>query len=688
MVLLNFVEPSVSLVYNWVMDVKERIEFLIEEIRRHERLYYVDATPEISDREFDVLFDELKTLENQNPGLEDVNSPTRRVGSDIDNSFPEYKHTVPVLSLDKVYDIESLWKWIEKVRKNSETSVSFTIEEKLDGASIVLYYKDGALQAAVTRGNGIVGNDVTANVRTIKQVPLKVSEKGEFAVRGEIYIEKKDFEKFNSRFDNKYSNPRNLAAGSLRNVKSSVVASVPMKLGVYEGFFKDNIRSHVENLEYLKALGFAIGSSTGYFSESSTESQLYRGDFTKVESWVENSIKSRNDLGYEIDGLVIKVNEYEIRDNLGYTSHHPRWAVAMKFESPEAVTVLKDVVIQIGRNGRVTPVAMLEPVNLAGSVVSRATLHNQEYIETLELGRGDTVTISKRGDIIPAVEKVIEKAKENAELYEFEKVCPFCETELEKDGAHHFCKNIECPERMRRRLAFFVGRNQMDIDTLGGKTLAFLFDKGFVRDIADLYTFDYSKLLGEEGFKEKKISNIVESVEKSRKQPFSKLLVSLGFEGIGAKAVKDLISNGYNSFKKLTDLAAKGEAESLVEIDGIGETIAQLVITHFSNRANVELISRLETAGFSMEEEITLPEGNLFENQVWVITGSFDNFKPRSKAGEIVVAEGGKVTGSVTGKTTHLLAGEKAGSKLDKAEKLGVEVVSEDEFMKILEGRR
>lgn len=682
------VEPSPSLVYNWGMDVKERIEYLIKEIRRHERLYYVDATPEISDREFDALFDELKLLEEQNPELIDENSPTKKVGSDIDNSFPEYKHSIPVLSLDKVYDLESLDKWMEKVAEKSGEEISFTIEEKLDGASIVLYYKNGALSSAVTRGNGVVGNDVTDNVRTIKQIPLTVEEQGDFAVRGEIYIEKGDFEKFNSNFDNKYSNPRNLAAGSLRNIKSSVVATVPLKLGVYEGFFDGHMRSHVENLEYLKKLGFPVGDSTGYFAEKSSSSSLYKGDFSSVDSWINASMEGREKLNYEIDGLVIKVNEYDIRETLGYTSHHPRWAVALKFESPEAVTVLKDVVIQIGRNGRVTPVAQLEPVSLAGSVVSRATLHNQEYIETLELGRGDTVTISKRGDVIPAVEKVLEKAEENPELYNFEKVCPFCESELEKDGAHHFCKNTECPERMRRRLAFFVGRNQMDMDTLGGKTLAFLFDNGFVRDIADLYTFDYDRLLGEEGFKEKKIANIKEAVEKSRQQPFSRLLVSLGFEGIGAKAVKDLMNNGYNSFEKIVALADKGDADALVEIDGIGGTIAELIIGHFSDEGNLKLIKRLEEAGFVLEEDVVLPEGTLFEGQVWVITGSFENFKPRSKAGEIVVEEGGKVTGSVTGKTTHLLAGEKAGSKLEKAEKLGITVVNEEEFMKMLEERK
>ncbi|NIM11205.1 MAG: DNA ligase (NAD(+)) LigA [Candidatus Aminicenantes bacterium] len=678
------------------MDIKKRIEQLSTELLRHQHLYYVKAEPEISDLEYDRLFDELVELEKKYPQLAWPNSPTKRVGSDLDNTFPEKEHTLPVLSLDKQYTIEELEKWVSKTINNAGQALSFVVEEKIDGASIVLYYKNGSLESALTRGNGVVGNDVIENVRTIKQVPLVTGETSNFAVRSEIFIKKSDFGTYNQTFENKYANPRNLAAGSLRNIKSSVVAKVPLNIFSYEGFFETAFTNdHILILSRLKELGFRINRNMGFFSASKNMVATVQGKLPEIAAghigdlsdYVRERLGERNRLDYEIDGLVIKVNELDVRDGLGYTAHHPRWALAFKFDAPTAQTRLLDVQVQVGRNGRVTPVGILEPVKIAGSTVARATLHNQEYIDMLELGSGDTVSISKRGDIIPAVEKVIEKDPDHPSIFKFPETCPFCLSSLVKDGAHHFCKNRECPERIKRSISYFAAKDQMDIDTLGWKTIAFLFDKGYIKGIPDLYTFDYNELLNEEGFKEKKIANIKKSVENSKKKPFRKVLTSLGFDGLGTSAVSDLIKNGFYSMDRIIEAASRRDVEIFSNIEGFGEIMGQLVIRHFTDPENLALIEELRKIGLSFEERVEKPqeaEALTFKDQVWVITGSFEHFNPRSKAAEEIEKRGGKVVGSVSTRTTHVLVGASPGSKLDKAKKLDIPIIDETEFLKML----
>lgn len=677
------------------MDIKKRIEELSAELLRHQYLYYVRAEPEISDREYDRLFDELVDLEKKHPQFALENSPTKRVGSDLDNTFPEKEHTIPVLSLDKEYTGEELEKWIEKTIKNANKNIGFVVEEKIDGASIVLYYKKGRLDTALTRGNGLVGNDVTENIRTIQQVPLITGETTDFAVRGEIFINKSAFEHYNLKFENRYSNPRNLAAGSLRNIKSSVVARVPLNILVYEGYFpEDAANDHILILSRLRDLNFRINPNTAFFSDNEESLALSRQKFPGITSgaiadlsaYVQEKMKVRENLDYEIDGLVIKVNEIDARETLGYTSHHPRWATAFKFDAPTAQTIVKDIQIQVGRNGRVTPVAILEPVKIAGSTVSRATLHNLEYIEMLELGVGDTVSISKRGDIIPAVEEVIEKNREHPTVFKFPGACPFCESELIKDGAHHFCKNRDCPEKIERSITFFVAKDQMDIDTLGEKTIDFLYKKGFIKDIPGIYTFDYDLLLQEEGFKEKKVENIKNSIEKSKSQPFSRVLAALGFDGLGKSAVSDLIKNGFDSIDKIITTAAKRNIEDFSAIEGFGETTAQLLIDHFTDERNLRLIEELKKIGLNFAEKAPIAQDipAVFKDQVWVITGSFENFNPRSKAAAEIEKRGGKVSSSVSSKTTHLLAGSSPGSKLEKATKQNAEIINEEKFLELL----
>jgi DNA ligase (NAD+) len=680
------------------MDIKKRIEELSKELLRHQYLYYVKAEPEIPDREYDGMYDELVELEKKYPELVLENSPTKRVGSDLDNAFPEKEHTIPVLSLDKEYAGEELEKWLTKTIKNANRGLSFVVEEKIDGASIVLYYKTGQLESALTRGNGIVGNDVIENVRTIKQVPLVTPDNSDFAVRGEIYIKKSDFNTYNQTFENKYSNPRNLAAGSLRNIKSSVVANVPLNIFTYELFYeKAIINDHILALSRLKELGFRINNSMGFFSDNKEKIAMVReklpviasGAIKDLVAYVKERRAERDRLDYEIDGLVMKVNELDVRETLGYTSHHPRWAIAFKFDAPTAQTKLIDIQVQVGRNGRVTPVGILEPVKIAGSVVARATLHNQEYIDMLELGRGDWVSISKRGDIIPAVEEVIEKDLDHPTIFKFPETCPFCSSTLEKDGAHHFCKNRACPERIKRSIIHFAAKNQMDIDTLGEKTIAFMFEKGYVKSIPDLYTFDYNELLKEEGFKEKKVNNIKASVENSKNKPFRKVLTAIGFEGLGSSAVSDLVENGFNSMEKIIETASRKNVEDFSRIEGFGEIMARLIIQHFTDPQNLALVDALKKIGLNFREEIKetveMEEQVLtFKDQVWAITGSFEHFSPRSKAAEEIAKRGGKVTDSVSSKTTHLLAGNSPGSKLEKAKKSNVSIIDETAFLEML----
>ncbi len=685
-------------------EIKKEIEVLSEKLLYHQKLYYAESAPEISDLEYDSLFDKLIALEKKYPQFISINSPTKRVGSDLDNSFAEMEHTIPVLSLDKEYSFEGIVKWVEKNINLVKRKINFVIEEKLDGASIVLYYENGNLQNALTRGNGKIGNVVTENVRTIKNIPLRLPESVTVAVRGEIFIKKNDFLKYNKKFDNKYSNARNLASGSLRQMKSSIVSDVPLRMIAYEGYFSQDVinanpklEQHVYNLIKLNELGFEIGNKPIFISDdgdmrkslTSYKELIETGNLEHIETYIMQKNEKRAELDYEIDGLVFKINELEVRELLGYTSHHPRWAIAYKFESPMAETTLLDISIQIGRNGRVTPVAELEPVKIAGSVISRATLHNSEYIDLLDLGIGDTVSISKRGDVIPAVEEVIIKNPDGFNKFKFPDTCPFCSEKFIKEGAHHFCVNKECPERMKRTIIYFASKGQMDIESLGDKTIMLLYDKGYIRDVVDIYSIDYKRLLTEDGFKEKKIKNIRDSIEKSKAKPFATVLSALSFDGIGKSRAEELIANGLNSIEKIIDIANNNDVQALIEIDGVGDILAKSIISQFKDEKRIEQIEKLKKLGLNFKQDYDEEKDSLnsdFSGQIWVITGTFEHFKPRTLATKEIKKRGGKISSSVSSKTTYLLAGESAGSKLKKAEKLKVQIVNETKFLKMLKG--
>jgi DNA ligase (NAD+) len=669
---------------------KRRHGELVSEIRRHSDLYYRLASPEISDHRYDALFDELLALEKQYPELASPDSPSGRIGSDLDNAFPEMPHPEPMLSLDKVYAMEELLSWMGKTGDD----LSFSVEEKIDGSTIVLHYADGVLMRAVTRGDGYVGNEVTHNVRTIGDVPLRLKEPVSGHFRGEIYIEKADFERFNRETNDTYANPRNFAAGSLRRKKSREVAAVPLRSFVYEGAI-DGVseESHLGMLWRLHLLGFRVGP-IGFCSPSPSIAGNHEAILNAREDWrlltvetlpayIQEKRGLRDGLAYEIDGLVLKVDRYALRRQLGATAHHPRWAMAYKFEAPQAVSTILDIDVQVGRTGRITPVARIRPVRISGSTISNVTLHNQDYITGLNAAVGDRVAVSRRGDVIPAVEDVLEKNGEGNERYTIPSRCPVCGTAVVQEGAHHFCPNTGCPARSLGRLLFFVGRGQMDIESMGPETVKKLVEMGLISDVSDIYFFDTRALLDEEGFGEKKVSLIEEGIAKSREKPFPVVLAALGLEDVGPRIVELLMDAGFRSVDDLIDAAERGDTDVFTAIQGIGPKTAARIVSQLTDPAIRYTIGRLREAGLNLgaEGESTVDLPPVFEGQVWCVTGSFDRYAPRERAMEEVKRRGGRVTSSVTGRTTHLLAGRNPGGKLERARELGVTVVSEEEFL-------
>ena len=571
-------------------------------------------------------------------------------------------------------------------------------EEKIDGISIVLYYEDGMFVRALTRGNGYVGNDVSDNIRTIKTIPLRLSRPVTIAVRGEVYLPKADFERLKES-NPEVANARNMTAGTVRRQKSSEAAQVPLTIFVYEGFWADKSETpdnHLAILACLKELGFRINPHLAVFSSSAEHSRKLIEDaglearafaFGDLASYLEEVTQKRKSLEYEIDGMVTKVNEIAVRDALGYTEHHPRWAIAYKFESPQAEAVLKGITVQVGRTGRITPVAEITPTKLGGSTIRRATLHNQEYINELELAIGDTVSISKRGDVIPAVDSVIEKNDEGNTTYRLPSECPCCGSGIIQVGGLQYCPNYSCPDQVKGRISYFASSDQMDIEGLGPKTVAVLYDAGLIRSIEDIYTSDLSQAVGLEGLGEKSVKALMSGVEERRKRPFAVVLSSLGVAEIGKKGAESLISGGFDDIDKLLAAVDEGAVEPFTSIPGIGEVTAENIIRAFSSpqlRATIAILREkgLRFDSSADEDSEDLPQ--TFAGQVWCVTGSFEHFNPRSKAMEDVERRGGRTVSSVTSKTTHLLAGSGGGSKRATAERLGVTIVTEDEFMKMI----
>ena len=669
-------------------DLRSEIESLVEKLNKYSVAYYKDARPLVSDAEYDRLYDRLVKLETEHPELKSPCSPTQRVGDDTIQGFEDVKHTIPVLSLDKAYGIADLENFRQRISKAGFKDVSFSLEEKIDGLSVVLYYEHGALFKAVTRGNGIVGSDITAGVRTIKSVPLLLEKPITIACRGELYLDKKSFERINGTLSEPYANARNLAAGLIKRQKTSEVAGTGLDIFIYEGFLSENapenkdivFNSHAEMLGFLTDLGFRTNPHTRFVGFA---------EFDRIGEFMEEATRARATLGYDIDGMVLKVDDFSIREKLGYTQHHPRWAIAYKFESPVAKSVLKDIQVQVGRTGRLTPVALFDKTFLLGSYIENASLHNKGYINELEIAIGDEISFSKRGDVIPQVEEVLEKNELGNRTFQFPDKCPVCGGKVEDIGKNTFCVNEQCPARIVGEATFFVSKAAMDIEGIGSSTIQDLFDLGLLKDFTDLYFIDYEKdLFGKLEYKEKKVRNIIDGLEKSKQKDFVSVLVAVQIPEVGRKSAEMLVDAGFDDMAKFIEAAARDDYESLSGIPMIGPKMAASIISFFKNPKMLARIERLKSVPLRMcrqEGDNDMIDDSL-AGQVWCVTGSIEGYKNPDLAMEEVRRRGARITGSVSSKTTHLLVGNNPGSKLQKAIANGKTIlVPASEFNKYLQ---
>lgn len=663
------------------MDAKKEIDELVEKLNEYSKAYYKDAKPVVSDSEYDRLYDKLVALEQKYPQFKSPISPTTRVGDDTMQGFEEVEHTIPVLSLDKAYSIGELDNFRTRVAKAVDSDdLSFVLEEKIDGLSVVIYYENGEFKRAVTRGNGSVGSDVSDAVKTIRSVPLLLPESIDIAVRGEIYLPHEAFEKINKTLDEPYSNARNLAAGLLKRKKTSEIAGKGLDIFVYEGFgAEERCKNHMDMLTLLKDLGFRTNPHVIFIDKQK---------FGSLDYIINAKAEERNTLGYDIDGLVLKVDQFNYREALGFTEHHPRWAIAYKFESPVAKSILRRIDIQVGRTGRITPVAVFDKTFLLGSYIENASLHNKGYIEDMEIAIGDEISFSKRGDVIPQVEEVLEKNTVGNSTYKFPEQCPCCGSKLVDVGKNTFCLNESCTERILGEASFFVSKDAMDIEGVGTQTIKDLFSLGLLKDYTDIYYIDYDKeLYGKEDYKEKKIENIKKGIALSKEKPFSSVLVALQIPNIGKKTAQLLIDAGFDSMNKLMALAKSNDTEKIASINQFGEKMAEDIIATLRSERFCYHFRRLSEAGLSMQAKLedNIIVSDKLAGQVWCVTGSIDGYKNPELALEEVRKHSARIVSSVSSKTTHLLVGSKPGSKLQKAIANGkTRIIKQEDFADFL----
>lgn len=664
------------------MDIQNTIQTLREELNQHNYNYYVLDTPTISDFEFDLKLKQLQGLENQYPEYFDENSPTQRVGGSITKNFETVKHDHRMYSLDNSYSKEELLDWEKRIQKVlGDVPLEYTCELKYDGASISITYENGKLKRAVTRGDGVQGDDVTNNIKTIKAIPLKL--KGDFPetfdVRGEIILPFAGFEKMNQELieigETPYSNPRNTASGSLKLQDSAEVARRPLDCLLY--FIIGNklpFKSQFEGLETARKWGFKVPK----------ESKL-ANSLEEVFGFIDYWDIHRHNLPYETDGVVIKVNSFQHQEELGFTAKSPRWAIAYKFKSEQVSTKLNSISYQVGRTGAITPVANLVPVQLAGTIVKRASLHNADQIEKLDIRIGDTVFVEKGGEIIPKIIAVdLSKRLENSETTKYITHCPECQTELIRgeSEANHYCPNFYgCPPQIIGRIQHFISRKAMDIEGLGGETVALLYNNGLVHDYADLYVLKVEQILPLERMAQKSAENLVNGVENSKNIPFERVLYALGIRFVGETVAKKLAKHYKN-----IDALSQASLMDLVLVDEIGDRIAQSVIDFFENQENRIIIDRLKSYGVQFETiEIINPNAtDKLAGKTFVVSGVFEQFS-RDDLKKSIEDNGGKVGSSISAKTDYVVAGANMGpAKLDKANKLKILIISENDFMKMI----
>lgn len=659
---------------------KKRVKELRKQLDYYAKLYYDEDNPAISDFEYDMMMNELKNLEKEFPNLIDKDSLTQKVGGTVKEGFEKVVHEVPLQSLQDIFSFEELEEFRERVKKAEEKyeikENKFVVETKIDGLSVSLEYKNGEFVRGATRGNGEVGEDVTENLKTIKNIPKKLKENINIIVRGEVFIGKKEFDEMNEEREvlgeTLFANARNAAAGSLRQLDSKIAASRPLDIFIFnvQKIEDKNFNSHYEELLYLEKIGFNV-NPVKIPCETIDES-------IKAIKKIGND---REKLSFGIDGAVIKVDNLELREKMGTTAKTPRWAIAYKYPPEKKETLLKDIVCQVGRTGAITPMAILEPVKVAGSTISKTTLHNEDFIKERDLKIGDTVVIQKAGDVIPEVVGVNKKKRNGTEKdFEMPKICPVCGAPaVREDGeAALRCTGIECPAKSLRTIIHFASREAMNIDGLGYKIIEQLIEKGLISNIADIYTLTLEDVASLKKNGTKFAQNLIDSIENSKQNDLYRLIAALGIRHVGVKGAK-ILAKKY----KTMDNLMKASFESLALVDDIGEITADSIYTFLKNDQTIDLINRLKKSGVNMKAIEDENADNRFEGKTFVLTGSLEKYT-RQEASDIIEKFGGKVSGSVSKKTSYVLAGEEAGSKLTKAQNLGIAIISEEQFEEMI----
>lgn len=653
--------------------IKDRAQKLKDTLNEYARLYYVYDNPAVSDYDYDMMMNELKKLENEYPELITPDSPTQRVGGEALNLFEKVTHTVQMGSLQDVFSLEEIREFDERVQKTI-SSPEYVVEAKIDGLSVSLEYTDGIFTRGSTRGDGFVGEDVTQNLKTIGSIPLKLSQPVPFLeVRGEVYMPRKTFlelvEQQELNEEVPFKNPRNAAAGSLRQKDPKVAAKRKLDIFVFniQQIEGKTLETHSESLDFLKELGFKV--SPWYHTFSKIEDVL--DDIEKIG-------EARGSFSFDTDGAVVKVNSLQDRELLGATAKYPKWAVAFKYPPEEKETTLQEIEISVGRTGVLTPTAIFEPILLAGTSVSRAVLHNQDYITEKDIRLGDQIIVRKAGEIIPEVVRSVSHQADSMPYF-IPDVCPSCGEQAVRleDEAALRCVNPFCPATMLKNLIHFASRDAMNIDGLGPAILKMLVEKDFVHDEADLYFLNREDLIDLERMGEKSVDNLFQAIENSKNNDLSLLIFALGIRNVGKKGA-ELLCEAYPTIDRIMEASC----EEITEIDGIGQVMAENITEYFSRERSKELIARLREAGVNMTHESKI-SGNLLSNLTFVITGTLNGFT-RNEAKDIIEKNGGKVSGSVSKKTSYLLAGEAGGSKLKKAKDLGVPILSETDFLKMI----
>ncbi len=656
-------------------EAKKQINELREKLEYYANKYYDEDKPEITDYEYDMMMNRLKALEKEFPELITKDSLTQKVGGHVKEGFKEVVHEVPLQSLQDVFSFEELREFDDRIKKQAieeNEELRYVVETKIDGLSAALEYVDGVFVRGATRGNGLIGEDVTDNLRTIKSIPKVLNEKVTITVRGEVFIGTKEFEKLNEEQEvlgkKLFANARNAAAGSLRQLNSKVTEERPLDIFIFnvQKWDDGKFNSHYDELNYLEKLGFNVNPV-----------RILCKNQQEVEEAINKIGEDRENLSFGIDGAVVKVDSLSFREKLGTTYKTPKWAIAYKYPPEAKETILKDIVCQVGRTGVITPMAILEPVKVAGSTISKTTLHNEDFIKEKDLKIGDTVVIQKQGDVIPEVIKVVKEKRTGKEKdFEMPKVCPVCGAQAvrEEGEAATRCIGIECPAQLLRSIVHFVSKEAMDIDGLGYKIVEQLIEKGLIKNIADIYTLSLEDVASLKKNGKKFAGNLIDSIEKSKKQDLFHVINALGIRQVGIKAAK-VLAKKYKTMEELSNASF----ESLALTDDVGEITANNIIEFFAQEQTKDIIEKLKNLGVNME---SLQEDNIdnrFEGKIFVLTGALETYS-RKEAEDLIEKYGGKTSSSVSKKTSYVLAGEDAGSKLTKARELGITIITEKEF--------